>query len=154
MSKTYENFYGTSEGTSSFRSLPVKLHRTREAFTAHFRPTFQAYNLTDQQWRVLRILGAADELDVAELAKRSLLLGPSLSRILKDLLERRLVTRRLCSEDARRAFHALAPAGRALIDEVAPQLGPVFTLLKDRVGAEKVEQLNALLDEVLDALTR
>ena len=157
MDRTSELLYGIprQDGgpySDPYRALPVKLHRTREAFTACVRPTFQTQNLTDPQWRVLRILSAVDEIDSTELAKRSMLLGPSLSRILRDLDGRKLITRRACGLDARRSLASIAPAGRALIDAIAPQLDPIFDRLKATLDATKIEALNALLDEVFIAI--
>lgn len=136
----------------AYRALPVKLQQAREAFMGRFRPIFQDADLTDQQWRVLRVLEAEDEIDGVALAKRAMLLTPSLSRILKDLSARNLIARQVSSEDGRRTLHSLTPAGRRLIDQIAPKLNPVFDQLKDRLSAQQIRTLNALLDDVIEGL--
>ena len=55
------------------------------AVMRHFRPSLRAHGLTEQQWRILRALAASGDIEVTELARLAYLLGPSLSRILRDL---------------------------------------------------------------------
>lgn len=152
MKNTSELLYGqagTGKGLPDvYRALPVKLHQTREAFANCFRPIFLKYDLTDPQWRVLRILSAVDQIDTAALAKRSLLLGPSLSRILRDLQARELIVRYTSKEDARRSFHAITPAGRDLINKITPQFDPFYDQLCSNISEQDVAALNALLDKV------
>src|ERR1700740_483694 len=84
------------------RSLPMSLLRAREAVMRQFRPSLRKHDLTEQQWRILRALAAVDAVEVTELAHLASLLGPSLSRILRDLEARGLVTRKLVERDQRR----------------------------------------------------
>src|SRR5579883_1276119 len=76
------------------QSLPMLLLRAREAVMRYFRPSLLEHGVTEQQWRVLRALSTADEMEVMILANATYLLPPSLSRILKDLQRRGLVKRR------------------------------------------------------------
>src|SRR5271168_1652548 len=76
------------------RSLPMSLLRAREAVMRQFRPSLRSHGLTEQQWRILRALATVDAIEVTELARMAFLLGPSLSRILRDLDARQLIERR------------------------------------------------------------
>ena len=76
------------------RSLPMSLLRAREAVMRQFRPSLRANGLTEQQWRILRALSSVETIEVTELARLAFLLGPSLSRILRDLEARQLVERK------------------------------------------------------------
>ena len=42
--------------TLADRSLPIMLLRAREAVMKRFRPMLKAHGLSEQQWRVLRVL--------------------------------------------------------------------------------------------------
>jgi hypothetical protein len=46
------------------RSLPMALLKAREAVMVRFRPSLRAHGLTEQQWRVLRIMSVADSVCV------------------------------------------------------------------------------------------
>jgi homoprotocatechuate degradation regulator HpaR len=113
---------------------------------------FALYDLTDPQWRVLRILSQADELDVSTLAHRSYLMRESLSRILRDLGERGLIVRRVSDTDARRFCHTLTAKGRQLLEEVSPAFNPVYKEIEARVGVERIEELNKRLAQLLEAI--
>ena len=94
------------------RSLPMSLLRAREAVMRQFRPSLRNHGLTEQQWRILRALTAVDTIEVTELARVAFLLGPSLSRILRDLEARDLIERRTAKADLRRGDGVdLAPRG-------------------------------------------
>src|SRR4030081_2157398 len=88
------------------RSLPMSLLRAREAVMRHFRPSLRDHGLTEQQWRILRALASIDAIEVTELARVAFLLGPSLSRILRDLEARRLIERRAAKADLRQIGRA------------------------------------------------
>src|SRR5579862_3252337 len=81
------------------RSLPMSLLRAREAVMRQFRPSLRQHGLTEQQWRILRALSAVDAIEVTELARTAFLLGPSLSRILRDLDARGLIDRKTAKTD-------------------------------------------------------
>jgi homoprotocatechuate degradation regulator HpaR len=134
------------------RDLPVKLHRTREAFASQFKEVFQLHKLTDQQFRVLRILSRRDMLETGQLAQLTMLLGPSLSRILKDLAKRGLVTRHNTSADGRVSHHRLTPEARHLIDQIVPEFDPLYEALAERITSDEVVELNRLLDKLQAAL--
>jgi homoprotocatechuate degradation regulator HpaR len=140
------------EAAAASRQLPVLLHRTREALAVHFRKIFVLHDLTDPQWRVLRILSQVDEIDVSNLARKSYLMRESLSRILRDLGARGLILRRVSNTDARRFFHSLTAKGRHLLDEVSPAFNPVYKNIEARFGLERIEDLNRRLAELLAAI--
>src|SRR5947207_14881770 len=79
---------------SPARALPGALLRAREAVMDRLRPVLRACDLTEQQWRVLRVLSVGGEIEVMRLAREALVRPPSLSRILRDLIERELIARR------------------------------------------------------------
>jgi hypothetical protein len=50
------------------RSLPMQLMRAREAVMRRFRPHLASHGFSEQQWRVLRALADAGELEIGALA--------------------------------------------------------------------------------------
>ena len=111
----------------------------------HFRSSLRAHDLTEQQWRILRALAAAGEIEVTELARVAFLLGPSLSRILRDLEARRLIARRLQSSDLRRSIVSITARGVKLIGQVAPESEAIYAEIEALYGAEALGQLRTLL---------
>lgn len=131
------------------RSLPMALMRARESAMRVFRPVLAAHDLTEQQWRVLRCLAAEPAgLEVGEIAERTFLLGPSLSRILSRLDERGLVVRDTVAHDQRRCRVALADAGWDIVRTVAPHSEAAYGLIERRFGRHRLDHLTTLLDEL------
>src|SRR5437588_12426687 len=93
------------------RSVPMSLLRAREAVMRQFRPSLRDHGLTEQQWRILRALASVDTIEVTELARVAFLLGPSLSRILRDLEARQLIQRRVVKADQRRDLVSISARG-------------------------------------------
>lgn len=130
------------------RSLPMALLRAREAVMARFRPMLAEHDVTEQQWRVLRVLNEASPLDATEVADRASILAPSLTRIIRTLEERTFITRRKAEDDGRRILLSIAEAGTALIEEVAPEQKQIYEDIVTRYGEEKIEHLLDLLEEL------
>ena len=130
------------------QSLPMALLRAREAAMRRFRPLLAAHDLTEQQWRVMRALTAADgRLDLTGLAERTALQAPSASRIVTNLEQRGLLERRTADDDQRRSSLGLSPAGRALVRRIAPHSEAAYNRIEEEFGAER---LALLLDELAD----
>ena len=127
------------------RSLPMSLLRAREAVMRHFRPSLRNHGLTEQQWRILRALAAVDAVEVTELARVAFLLGPSLSRILRDLEARHLIERRVAETDLRRGVVSISAKGLKLIEAVAPTSEAIYAAMTRRYGARKLAELQDML---------
>jgi len=127
------------------RSLPMSLLRAREAVMRHFRPSLRDHGLTEQQWRILRALASIDAIEVTELARVAFLLGPSLSRILRDLEARHLIERRVAKADLRRGVVSISTKGLRLIEAVAPSSEAIYVTMTKRYGARKLAELQDML---------
>ena len=134
------------------KSLPMALMRTREAVMKRFRPSLRDHGLTEQQWRVLRALEHAGPLEATELARRTVLLSPSLSRILRDLEARGLVERASVRSDLRRARIRVSAVGARLIAAIAPDSEATYDSITRQFGHDKLNALFALLNELEQAL--
>src|SRR5713226_4670171 len=135
------------------RSLPMSLLRAREAVMRHFRPSLRDHGLTEQQWRILRALAAIDTIEVTELARMAFLLGPSLSRILRDLETRGLLERRAVETDQRRGTVSISPKGVKLMASVAPTSEAIYASITKRYGARKLAELQDMLAELEASLS-
>jgi homoprotocatechuate degradation regulator HpaR len=127
------------------RSLPMSLLRAREAVMRQFRPSLRRHRLTEQQWRILRALAGVEALEVTELARTAFLLGPSLSRILRDLEARQLIERRTAKSDLRRGVVSISPKGLKVIELVAPTSEFIYAAITRRYGAQKLAELQNML---------
>ncbi|HET7888946.1 MAG TPA: homoprotocatechuate degradation operon regulator HpaR [Bradyrhizobium sp.] len=134
------------------KSLPMSLLRAREAVMRQFRPSLRRHGLTEQQWRILRALSAVDAIEVTELARSACLLGPSLSRILRDLEARQLIERRAAKADLRRGVVSISQKGLRLIELVAPTSEFIYAAIAERYGAQKLAELQNMLASLESSL--
>jgi homoprotocatechuate degradation regulator HpaR len=135
------------------RSLPMSLLRAREAVMRHFRPSLRDHGLTEQQWRILRALTSIDAIEVTELAHVAFLLGPSLSRILRDLEARHLIERKVVKADQRRVIVSISARGLRLIEAVAPSSEAIYAAMTERYGARKLARLQEMLQALEGCLS-
>ncbi|MFQ0812521.1 MarR family transcriptional regulator [Brucella anthropi] len=130
------------------RSVPIALLRAREAVMSHFRPMLAQHDITEQQWRVIRILAETDIVDASEMAERAFILAPSLTRIIRSLEERGIITKTRDENDGRRVLLQITPAGLAIIKEVAPESRLIYQMIEERFGRERIDQLLVMLDDL------
>lgn len=149
---------GGRRGAPSMRpfdqSLPMALLRAREAVMRGFRRLLREHGLNEQEWRIMRALMEAEELEIGELATRVFILKPSATRTVKNLEARGIVSRSRPSSDQRRSLIALSANGRALFDELAPYSEQEYARIAQRIGRRDMDELYLLLGRITDALSR
>jgi len=132
------------------RSLPIALLRAREAVMENFRPMLAKHDLTEQQWRVIRILAEQGVIDASDMADKAFILPPSLTRIIRTLEERGLISKLRDDNDGRRVLLEITASGLSIIEQVAPESKAIYDRLQSRFGLEKINVLLDLLDELAD----
>jgi homoprotocatechuate degradation regulator HpaR len=130
------------------RSLPMALLKAREAVMEQFRPMLSRHGVSEQQWRVIRVVAEAGRLDASEVAARASILAPSLTRMIRSIEKRKLITRRRDVNDRRRVIIEIAPAGEALIALAMPESSAIYRKIETKLGKAKLEQLLDLLEEI------
>ncbi len=132
------------------RNLPLLLLQAREALMERRRPALRAHGLSDQQWRVLRVLSDpayAQGLDTGSLAREAHLLSPSLTGMLARMERDGLVRRQRSDEDARRSVVFATEAGLAIASALRVAIEAHYASLEAQLGRRKLAQLYELLDD-------
>jgi homoprotocatechuate degradation regulator HpaR len=135
------------------RNLPRLLLQAREAVMWHTRPSLRAHGLSDQQWRVLRVLGEhAHELggiETGRVANEAYLLGPSLTGVLTRMARDGLIERQRCPQDARRTVVRATALGLDKVQALSQTIEAHYSWMEQQLGKDKLGLLYALLDEVI-----
>ena len=140
------------ELSSTNRTLPIALLRAREAVMDRFRPMLQKHSVTEQQWRVLRVLQEAGEIDASELANRACILAPSLTRIMKTLEAQGFIEANKDPNDGRRMRIRLTTLGDQFIRGIAPESAAIYAEIEAKIGREHIASLLDDIDALLRAL--
>ena len=131
------------------RNIPLLLMRAREMMMQNFRPILNKRNLTEQQWRILRALYEAKELEPRELCEICCILSPSMAGILKRMEDLDLIIKVPSKFDRRRVEVLLAPGVETLVKEVLEENIKAYDEFAAKVGDELLYQLEDVLDQLL-----
>ncbi len=112
---------------------------------APIRDMLSDTGITEQQWRVLRVLSEHGPLDTTTLADRASLLHPSLTRIATTMRGKGLITQTRDKVDRRRQFIAITPDGQKIIDDNADQSARIVADFRRILGEDDFETLLDLL---------
>jgi homoprotocatechuate degradation regulator HpaR len=134
------------------RSLPLLLLQAREHLMSHFRPVLNANGITEQQWRVVRVLLDRHALEPREIGELCRISSPSLAGVLARMQELRLVVRRRVAHDQRRVHVSLTPRSRTLAARMAPQIDAIYRRIEDMLGSEFSGRFERMLDQLLSAV--
>ena len=136
---------------STARSLPIALLRARERVMGPIRHLLSDVDLTEQQWRVLRVVQESNGIDPTEIPDQACLLLPSLTRILQKLDEKGLISRERDQVDRRRQVIRITAAGAEIIEANIAASIAIVERTREKMGEERYEALLDLLNE-LDAI--
>ncbi|MEX0348429.1 MAG: homoprotocatechuate degradation operon regulator HpaR [Paracoccaceae bacterium] len=132
------------------RSLPIALLRAREQVMGPVRAMLTDVGITEQQWRVLRVLDEDGPQDPTRIAEQACLLLPSLTRILQNLESKGLIERETDPSDRRRQIVGVTSDGKKIISDNLHKSIALLEATRARLGPEKYETLLDLLNELDD----
>lgn len=113
-----------------------------------FRKIFNEFGLTEQQWRVLRVLWEHDQIVFNELSSATLIPAPSLVGVIDRLTKNGLVERRRSDSDRRKVSVLATGAGMALESKVRPRVDAAYADLRGAMDSQEWKQLIDGLDRV------
>lgn len=133
----------------SQQNLPLLLSKARETIISQFRPILKYFGLTEQQWRVLRILFEEGEVEPCYLCETCDILSPSMTGILKRLKEMGLIDRKSMENDKRRVLIFLTPKSEQLAEQIIPLIQQQYMLIEKAWGADLIAQVYAHMDTLI-----
>jgi homoprotocatechuate degradation regulator HpaR len=143
----------TSKATRlKHRNLPLLLLQVRERVISHFRPILNANGITEQQWRIVRVLLEAPSLEPRQIGELCRISSPSLAGVLARMEQLGLVTRRRLHHDQRRVHVSLTPRSRALAARMAPEINATYRRIEQLIGREFSQRFEQMLDQLQAAL--
>ena len=104
------------------------------------------YNISEQQYNILRILrGAAKEITVTEVKERMIQKSPNTTRLMDKLCEKKLIDRSRCESDRRVVFVKINKKGLNLLERINMS---DFDAYINRLTEKEAKTLNQLLDKL------
>ncbi len=134
------------------QSLPMILNRALDSVMPPYREIFLRYDLTEPQWRILRVVWSGEKIKSVDLASRTLLAPASIVGII-DRLEKKGLVSRVRSTSDRRAVYIMATAkSRELQSEVSPQITAIQHHMRALVSELEWAQMEQTLVKISHAL--
>lgn len=134
----------------SHRNLPRLLLQARESLMARTRPSLREHGLSDQQWRVLRVLGEQGTVETGRVAREAYILGPSLTGVLARMERDGLIRRERDPADQRRTVVEATAKGAKLVEKLSHAVEAHYQWMEKSMGKQKLAQLYGLLDELIE----
>jgi homoprotocatechuate degradation regulator HpaR len=131
------------------RNLPLLLAQAREVVISNFRPILNHLGVTEQQWRIIRVLSEHGAMEPWQLAEQCQILKPSLTGVLSRMEDMTLVERQRHPSDQRRQVVQLTGRARQLVAEAAPLVEKQYKALEAALGKDLVDDLYRVLDRLL-----
>lgn len=125
----------------------LNLWRTYDRLRLLEDELFSQYELTAQQYNVLRLLRAEhpETLPTLALCSRLVSRAPDITRMLDKLEQRGLVVRQRPADNRRTVRISITPSGLALLDAIAGPLRQCHARQLGHLSPEELQQLSALL---------
>ena len=108
----------------------------------------QEFELSVWQWRIIAVLGEREGLTSTEVAQRTLMDKPTVSRAAASLIERGILERNIDTDARRRAPMRLTDEGQAIYAAVIPRAIESERELLAAITAEEAETLHRLLSRL------
>ena len=137
-----------TEATQQQLTLNILLVQARDAVVSYYRPVLNQAGITEQQWRIIRLLSQHGTLDFQELSQQTSILRPSLTGILTRLEKLELVMRLKPASDQRRVFLKLTENGLQLFERISLLMDEQTQQLENDFSGKKLQQLENLSKEL------
>lgn len=140
MHKTYRNEH---------HRLIGNIHRTDGYIFNHFTQKLAPFDLSVQQYVVLRLLAAVypDSLSAGELKERMTELNSDVTRLTDRLVAKNLIVREVDPQNRRRVNLRLTEESNQFVDKVSTDFSD-FESIVSHLTDEEVHTLNTLLDKI------
>ncbi len=140
----------TQNFRNEFQKVGVNIIFTANWFTERFKQILDDYDITNQQFNILRILrGSKRPLSTLQIRDRMLDKMSDTSRIVDRLVKKELVEKTVCEADKRLVDIRITDKGMALLLELDNRNEDTDKLLSS-LNEQEAKQLNLLLDKLRD----
>jgi DNA-binding MarR family transcriptional regulator len=133
---------------NEYQKSAINLIYTYNWMNEQMKVFFEPYDITSQQFNILRILrGASEPLSTLQIRQRMLDKMSDTSRIVDRLVKKNLVKKNICKSDKRLVDVIISEKGKKLLEELDNKNNAMDEILKNLNEAD-AKKLNQLLDKI------
>ncbi|TDE42115.1 MarR family transcriptional regulator [Flavobacterium rhamnosiphilum] len=122
---------------------------TQNVITDNFNEILKPYELSGEQYNVLRILRGqkGNPANMCVIQERMLAKTSNTTRLVDKLLLKKFVTRNVCPENRRKIEVLITQKGLDVLKELDPKVMEHEQFFSKNLDSEELEQLNQLLEK-------
>lgn len=122
---------------------------TQNVINEHFYEILKPYDLSGEQYNVLRILRGQKgcPANMCVIQERMLAKTSNTTRLVDKLLLKEFVTREVCPENRRKIEVLITAKGLAILSELDPKVNGHEKKFAKNLTSEELDQLNFLLEK-------
>ena len=122
---------------------------TQNIITDNFNEILKPYEVSGEQYNVLRILRGqkGNPANMCMIQERMLAKTSNTTRLVDKLLLKELVTRKVCLENRRKIEVLITQKGLDILKELDPKVISHEQFFSKNLNAEEIKQLNQLLEK-------
>jgi DNA-binding MarR family transcriptional regulator len=122
---------------------------TQNVINEHFYEILKPYDLSGEQYNVLRILRGQKgcPANMCVIQERMLAKTSNTTRLVDKLLLKEFVTREVCPENRRKIEVLITNKGLAILSELDPKVNEHEKKFANNLSSEELSQLNFLLEK-------
>ena len=145
---TIENDINQDKFRNEYQKATINLIFTYNWMSEKMKYFFDQFDITSQQFNILRILrGAGTPLSTLQIRQRMLDKMSDTSRIVDRLIKKDLVNKSVCKSDKRLVEITINAKGKKLLEEMDCKNEEIDGVLKN-LGESEAKKLNQLLDKI------
>ena len=138
-----------SPSMSTSKKVMMNIMYTQNVIGENFNETMKDYDLSPEQYNVLRILRGqkGKPANMCVIQERMIAKTSNTTRLVDKLLLKGLVTREVCEENRRKMEILITEKGLNLLSELDPLLNAHEEKFSINLTPAELEQLNTLLEK-------
>jgi DNA-binding MarR family transcriptional regulator len=131
------------------KKIIMNIIYTQNVITENFNEILKPYDISSEQFNVLRILRGqkGNPANMCVIQERMLAKTSNTTRLVDKLLLKELVTREVCPENRRKIEVLITAKGLNLLEELEPKVKSHEQSFSKNLNEEEMTQLNQLLEK-------
>lgn len=144
-----EEIIKSSVTMDTAKKVVLNLMYTQNVLTEKFNEVIKPYDLSSEQYNVLRILRGqkGNPVNMSLIQERMIAKNSNTTRLIDKLLLKDLVTRDVCPENRRKMEILITQKGLDLLTELDPKVLENEQHFAKNLDQNELEQLNLLLEK-------
>ena len=146
---TIEEVLKSTVPMDNSKKIIMNIIYTQNVITENFNEILKPYDISSEQFNVLRILRGqkGNPANMCVIQERMLAKTSNTTRLVDKLLLKELVTREVCPENRRKIEVSITSKGLHLLDELEPKVKAHEQFFSKNLTEEEMAQLNQLLEK-------